>query len=180
MITCQEQVQGGTRAFGARTSRKPLPRTTDAGTGEGPAHRETRLTRGTENRGEASLSPLELPRTPLDFQVALMSGWRGRGEGPGRAWEEVARTCEKNRRGHSAFPRMPHGTQLQKSRSRPSEQTGRTPRFLWPAASEVRPWTAKRFVAPVTNALQTQSGNLRGLSGAGVCMCVCVGGHCYF
>lgn len=84
----------------------------------------------------------------------------------------MARTCEKNRRGHSAFPRMPHGTQLQKSRSRPSEQTGRTPRFLWPAASEVRPWTAKRFVAPVTNALQTQSGNLRGLSWAGVCMCV--------
>lgn len=54
------------------------------GQAKGPAHRETRLTSGTENRGEASLSPLELPRTPLDFQVALMSGWRG-----GRAWEGV-------------------------------------------------------------------------------------------
>lgn len=59
------------------------------GQAKGPAHGETRLTRGTENRGEASLSPLELPRTPLDFQVALMSGWRGRGEGlggRGRKW----------------------------------------------------------------------------------------------
>lgn len=69
---------------------------------------------------------------PLDFQVALMS-----------AWEEVAHACEKNHRGHSAFSLLSHKTQVQKSHICPSEQTSHTPMFLSPAASEVRPWTAK-------------------------------------
>lgn len=61
----------------------------------------------------------------------------------GRVWEEVAHTCEKSHRGHSAFSLMSHRTQFQKSHICPSEQTSHTPMFLSPAASEVRPWTAK-------------------------------------